>query len=140
MNRTASLVIASTLGLATIAPARAAIDPLILVPGQIITAARFTPAADAPVLPAFKGEDIPIDTGNAADSTCRVLGSVTASARMFDVLTPRPTHADVDVALRREAMRHGADRLADVRYVTRRQGLVAGGRINGTATALACKA
>lgn len=140
MNRTFVIFAACALGQALAQPAAARVDPLIILPGHVVTSTQFHAAPDAPRLTPTTGDDIPIVERVPEGRGCRPIGSLTTVARMFDILTARPTHADVDGALRRVGMRNGADMLTDVRYVTQRQGLVAGGKIRGFATALSCRA
>jgi hypothetical protein len=127
---------------ALLLPVSAMADTLVLlplIPGQIITSSSFDPAPGVPARAANRGEDVPILETQPADRQCQVLGMVNASARMLNLLSSRPTHADVDVALRREAMRHGADTVIEPRYISSRTGLVSAGRIRATAKALYCQ-
>lgn len=109
--------------------------------GCVYTNAAFQPAAiqsaaAGTLVNAKSRENVMIVEADIADRPYRVIGEVEGYARSVNLLSSDPTHADVDEALRAEAVKQGADAVIHVKYATERTGLASRGLMTATGRAV----
>ena len=111
----------------------------VLVAACVSTGAHYTANPDAAGYAAKVKKD-PGDVVVSETSTIghryKVIGSIEASGRSLNLLSPAPTREDLDKALRVQAAKRGGDAVINVVYQSQREGLASHGKMTATGQAV----